>query len=416
MSAEAPRVASMHPAQNPLTGGGRPLRVLMVMHVPALMELGGARVQLELAEVLRARGCEVEVLSREELLGGRRRGRRGHSPDALARAAVGRVREIAAGFDVIDAHQGNLPVSKRRLGFEGLMVTRSVGLALMYADFRDASRRRWPETTRGHPLARPMRRWRKRRSMQLVRTTFRRGDMIIVPNEDERIYLQERLGVGEKTVVLPLGIAQRNLLTLQRTAETQSRAGERVAFIGEWNSRKGSHDWPEIVAQVLRRMPGVSFAFLGTRVPAETVRSALGANAASVEVVPSYASEDLPGLLDGVRAGALPSYIEGLGLGVLEKMAAGIPSVCYDVPGPRETIGRVDRSLLVPAGDTAAFAEKIVELLQLEARAYGDLSRRCSAVAEQFSWERIGAQTLAGYRERLAALEGSHASRPAGGA
>jgi glycosyltransferase involved in cell wall biosynthesis len=381
-----------------------PLRVLMVMHVPAQMELGAARVQLELAEVLQAHGCEVQVLDRGAILGSRERGRLGASPRAFAAAAVRRVRSIARDYDVIDAHQGDLPTSKSRLGFEGLMVTRSVGLAPLYAEFVRDSQRRWPETTKAHPLTRPARRWRKWHSLRQVMATLRSCDLLIVPNDDERAYLDDRMGLGGKTVVLPLGISQQRLLSLRTDAAHRAATGARVCFIGAWTARKGSRDWPEILAGVRRRMPETAFLFLGTHVAAPDVTAEMGLPPGDIEVVASYRSEQLPDLLGDVRVGALPSYIEGLGLGVLEKMAAGIPSVCYDVPGPRATMGAVDRRFLVPAGDTDAFAQRLVELLALDRESYEQLSERCREVAETFSWEKIGAGTLSAYHRSLEML------------
>jgi glycosyltransferase involved in cell wall biosynthesis len=378
----------------------------MVMHLPASLELGGARGQLELADVLREHGCEVEVMDRAAILGGRRGGRLGVSPDAFAAAAVRRVRAVADRFDVIDAHQGNLPFSKRRLGFDGLLVVRSVGLAPLYDDFVREAQSRWPTSTNARLFARPLRRWRKRRFLAHVARTFRLGDLIIVPNRDEKEYLANRLGAGEKTVVLPLGLSEKRLRELGGLTAGRVSTGPSVAFIGDWNARKGSHDWPDIFARVRGLRPDAEFTFLGTHVDAGELADQLGVDEGerSLRIVPSYDSAELCGLLEGVRAGALPSYIEGLGLGVLEKMAAGIPSVCYDVPGPRETIGRVDPSLLVPAGDTAAFAARLVELLALDDSSYGELSQRCRTVAESFSWRLIGRETLSAYREHLRML------------
>jgi glycosyltransferase involved in cell wall biosynthesis len=416
MNADAAQRASEHVRSGdaPTSSRGVPeagdhtLRVLMVMHLPASLELGGARVQLELAEVLRGHGCKVEVLDRDAILGGRRRGRLGVSPDAFAAAATRHVRSIAADFDVIDAHQGNLPVSKRRLAFNGLLVARSVGLAQLYADFVRESQSRWPTTTNVRLPARPVRRWRKRRFLRHVTETFRLSDLIVVPNEDEREYLARELQAGEKTVVLPLGLSEARLQDLGRLLGERTSTKPRVAFIGDWNARKGSHDWPDILARVRAGLPGASFAFLGTHAGREEVGRALGVedDDPAVDVVPSYSAPEVGELLRDVRAGALPSYVEGLGLGVLEKMAAGIPSVCYDVPGPRETIGRVDPTLLVAAGDTAAFATRLLELMTLEEPAYRQLSARCRAVAETFSWRLIGERTLAAYQQGRRLLAG----------
>lgn len=391
-----------------VTDSERPLRVLMVMHLRAMMELGGARVQLELAEVLREHGCHVRVLDRPELLGDRRHGRRGSAPTAFTAAAVRAVRKLAHEYDVVDAHQGNLPVAKSRLGLDGLLVTRSVGLAPFYADFERVAHLRWPSSRRGHLVARPLHAWRTRRFLRDVTKTFTLADLIVVPNADERAYLSERLGVGEKIEVFPLGIGERHLRRLASEREP-ALSSRRVAFIGDWNARKGSYDWPDIASRVRAAVPDASFSFLGTHAGANEVRRALGLADGVVDVVPSYRAEELSSLIEQIRVGALPSYIEGLGIGVVEKLAAGIPSVCYDVPGPRETVGRVDRRLLVPAGDTRAFAERLVEIMRLDERAYRELSDRCRAVAEQFSWRIIGERTLRAYRERLARLRAATA-------
>jgi glycosyltransferase involved in cell wall biosynthesis len=385
----------------------RRLRVLMVMHMVDSRDLGGARVQLELADELRASGCQVRVLARDEILGGRRQGRLGVSSAAFAAAAVRRVREIAHDYDVIDAHQGNLPVSKRHLNFDGLMVTRSVGLVPLYTEFARTARRRWPNAKRGRFPARELRRWRAWRFMRQTRTTLKLCDLINVANVDEQAYLEEHFGLGKKTVVFGLGIEERRLNDLAGALQGRGPGDRRIAFIGTWTARKGAYDWPDIVARVRRLVPDVSFVFLGTHVGQGELERTLGLTASALTVVPSYTSEQLGSLLGGVRVGALPSYIEGFGIGVVEKMAAGIPSVCYDVPGPRETIGRVAPQLLVPPGDTAAFAERLVELLELDAAAYRELSSRCRSVAKQFSWHVIAAQTLSTYRERLAALRGT---------
>jgi glycosyltransferase involved in cell wall biosynthesis len=210
--------------------------------------------------------------------------------------------------------------------------------------------------------------------------------------------------------VIPNGMSEQRLAELSHLVDEPR--GPRVAFIGDWSPRKGSRDWPDIAAYVARRLPEVSFAFLGTRVGAADVARVVGIDEERLDVVPFYRSQELGELLRGVRVGALPSYIEGFGLGVLEKMAAGIPSVCYDVPGPRETIGQVESRLLVPAGDTHAFAERLVELLTSDETSYRQLSQRCRAAAQRFSWHPIGRDTLAAYRERLGMLDRSAARAP----
>src|SRR5947209_17738731 len=104
----------------------RPLRILMVCHMPWSRNLGGARVQVELADEFRALGHQVEKFSYEDAFP-KGRSRLGDllDPRAFPRRARAFVQNRRADFDVIDAHQGNLPYSKPDLGFSGLLVVRS---------------------------------------------------------------------------------------------------------------------------------------------------------------------------------------------------------------------------------------------------------------------------------------------------
>jgi hypothetical protein len=47
-------------------------------------------------------------------------------------------------FDIVDAHQGDLPYSKQALNFKGLLVTRSVGLYTFYEEFARQERQQYP--------------------------------------------------------------------------------------------------------------------------------------------------------------------------------------------------------------------------------------------------------------------------------
>jgi glycosyltransferase involved in cell wall biosynthesis len=122
-----------------------------------------------------------------------------------------------------------------------------------------------------------------------------------------------------------------------------------------------------------------------------------------IRVVPRFESDELPALLAEATVAGFPSYIEAFGLGVLELMAAGVPTVAYDIPGPRETLGRVGAGLLVPVGKPEALSGRIGELLDDEAL-YQKVAHRCEAEAQHFSWDFLADQTVEIYRERLDAM------------
>jgi glycosyltransferase involved in cell wall biosynthesis len=114
----------------------------------------------------------------------------------------------------------------------------------------------------------------------------------------------------------------------------------------------------------------------------------------------------LPGLLGNCAVALFPSYIEGFGLAVLEQLAAGLPTIAYDVPGPRQILQSQRTRLLTPAGDTAAIAARAVEILSLSVPEYEKLSAECRAIAGGYRWSRIARDTIDQYSIALQSLNG----------
>jgi glycosyltransferase involved in cell wall biosynthesis len=179
-----------------------------------------------------------------------------------------------------------------------------------------------------------------------------------------------------------------------------------VAFIGSWSLRKGRADWPHIVRHIREHVPGVRFAFLGTGTPRETVLAELGLdrNCNFVTVVPSYQSFELPRLLATATAGAFPSYAEAFGFGVVELLAAGLPTIAYAASGPRETLEPLSYPALVPVGNANALAGRLAEILRLDRHEYLRQSAESAARATDFHWRDIARATAAAYEEALGAL------------
>src|SRR5205823_6602478 len=143
-----------------------------------------------------------------------------------------------------------------------------------------------------------------------------------------------------------------------------------ICFLGMWSVRKGSRDWPEIIRAILNVVPDARFAFLGTISDEQTVlRDLQLSSRASTRCVISYEPQELPNLIAECAVGLFPSYIEGFGISVIEQLAAGIPTIAYDVPGPHH-ISWNDREFLVPAGDTKSLASRAIETLRMKEADY----------------------------------------------
>jgi glycosyltransferase involved in cell wall biosynthesis len=173
-----------------------------------------------------------------------------------------------------------------------------------------------------------------------------------------------------------------------------------------WGLRKGARDWPEIVRAILRAEPSARFAFLGTMTDQQTVlRDLQLTSSESIRCLTSYDPKELPRLIGGSVVGLFPSYIEGFGISVLEQLACGIPTIAYDVSGPRHIFAASGARFLVPAGNVKAMTDRALEILRMNESDYSALSAKCRQIAETFRWEQIASDTI---REYAAALPGQN--------
>lgn len=389
-----------------------PLRILMVSHLPWTRELGAAKVQVELADELRELGHHVDAFcvtdAFREPAGGRVASHARYQ--LFPWRARAHVRGVASEYDVIDALQSSLPFSKRSLGFDGLLVTRSTGLSSLYDEWLRIQRERWPDTKNGRALGRLLRRQKSAVGRRRCRSSLDHADLISLLNRHELRHVREKMASGERAVLLQHGLSRDRFGafdTSRERAEIRLRNRE-VVFVGQWIPRKGARELGDIVARVMRRVPGVRFSFLGTGCSEQDVRRQLGVGAdEAIRVVPRFASEDLPDLLSGATVGCLPSHLEGFPFSILEQLAAGLPTVAYDVPGPGETLELVDPTLLVPESDTRAFAGRIVDVVERNEAEYRALSDHSVAVAKRFRWDQIAAETADVYAAWLEKLRTS---------
>jgi glycosyltransferase involved in cell wall biosynthesis len=99
-------------------------------------------------------------------------------------------------------------------------------------------------------------------------------------------------------------------------------------------------------------------------------------------------------LLQSTWANIFPSPKEGWGITIIEAAASGTPSLASDSPGLRDSVRHGDTGYLVPHGDPAALASRMLELAgapELVAR-LGAQGRR---FAERLTWESAAEQTEA---------------------
>ena len=111
--------------------------------------------------------------------------------------------------------------------------------------------------------------------------------------------------------------------------------------------------------------------------------------------------EDVATLLFASNLGVLSSKAEGFANAILEYMAAGLPVVATDAGGVREAIAEGESGFIVPSGDDATMAERIIQVLNDDETARVMGARGKAITAEKFSSDRHLRNTLELYEELL---------------
>jgi len=113
-------------------------------------------------------------------------------------------------------------------------------------------------------------------------------------------------------------------------------------------------------------------------------------------------SDDMPSVLRRAHIACLPSYREGLPRALLEAAASGLPIVTTDVPGCREVVRDGYNGYLVPPREPGALADALEKLITCTPAERERMGRRGRAlVLEQFTLDRVVAETLKLYRTRM---------------
>jgi glycosyltransferase involved in cell wall biosynthesis len=241
--------------------------------------------------------------------------------------------------------------------------------------------------------------WERRSRRQLIRQanlTLAGADLINVCNAIERDILVGHGHQAGKICIFPYGLFPERLAAFQSDPCVLPDPPV-VGFVGTFDPRKGMCEFPSLVDRVVRRTPRATFRLLGTAgmVPdADGVRRYFPQQLwPRLEIFPRYAPNELPGLLAGVSVGMFPSRFESFGYGVLEMLAAAVPVIAYDAPGPHVMLPPECRVRVGAVGD---MADRIIALL-LDPIQLLSARRAARERSREFAWEDIACRTANRY-------------------
>lgn len=386
------------------------MKILVCSPNPLDPRLGAPKVIIEVAECMNRQGEDCRLVSDTEVCPGIGRYHGMRRALEYSRALREFVRKAGPDYDVVDYDHAFLPYSRSEFSPRALLVARSVLLA-QHFDRIALPRFRRLRSQLGAWVKGPVR--FAERSLTSVRAdlTCAQADLINVSNEHDRAELRRRGFADGRIVVIPFGLTRERLAAFDGLDAAVPPGPPRVAFVGTFDARKGGAELPEIVEEVARAVPEVKFKLLGARyrTEAETLAFFPQRLHRHLELVSRYAPEELPRLLSDCAAGIFPSHVEGFGFGVLEMLAAGLPVIAYDAPGPPMML---PPPYLAPRGDARELSRRLAALLR-DPAGLASARRWARNRAADFGWEEFARRTVQAYATGLEKLRSAGPPREA---
>ncbi len=165
-------------------------------------------------------------------------------------------------------------------------------------------------------------------------------------------------------------------------------------YVGRLKRYKGISLAIEALALARRQRPDLRLEIAGTGdYRAELERLVARLDLDKAVTFHGFVSEERKiDLMRWAWANVFPSPKEGWGITIVEAAACGTPSLASDSPGLRDSVRHGDTGFLVPHGDVAGLAGRMVELADSPALV-ARLGNRARAFAERLTWERTATDT-----------------------
>jgi glycosyltransferase involved in cell wall biosynthesis/O-antigen/teichoic acid export membrane protein len=163
-----------------------------------------------------------------------------------------------------------------------------------------------------------------------------------------------------------------------------------VLYLGRLKAYKSVHVLLEAFRKVVERVPNAELVIAGTGEEEKRLKQ-LAWNlriADRVRFAGKVSEEEKIELFRRAWVFANPSLMEGWGITTIEANACGTPVVAANVPGLRDSVQNPHTGYLVTHGDSAAFADKLVVLLE-DAHLRDAMSQEAMRWASQFEWKKV---------------------------
>lgn len=234
----------------------------------------------------------------------------------------------------------------------------------------------------------------------------RRATTVLLSTEAAATKLERRASLQALVHELPHGIDDR----VWRPAP-DAPVKQTVLFLANLEVRKGIHVLLDAFEVLAARLPQARLRIAGDGPERAAVERRLhvSASADRVELLGRVDRERALALMQSCDVYCLPSYAEPFGITAVEAMACGRPVVATAAGGLQHLVPDAG-GRRVPAGDPAALAGALEELLG-DPRLRQAMGAHNRALVEQrFAWSRVGDRLEQLYAEAVSAARASAAS------
>lgn len=361
------------------------MKILFCLRSPLNKELGASKTLIELAEELEQIGWNCTLIEPKDIAINQNEKEQKQNYAENLRLYL---KQNAAKYDIVEYEHCYLPFPRHEFPSKTLFVARSQLLGHHFIKIKVPRSQNWKSKI-NYFLTGWQDLQKRKANVAIAQKTIEEADLVTVLNfDDEKELINNNIN-PEKIVVIPNGLSGETR-ALFNNISSEIPAQPKIVFVGSFINRKGATDIPKIFQQINQKIPDSTFLLLGTGANIEQVLSKFPSFLHNkIDVIPYYKATELPSLLADCSVGIFPSYIEAFGLGVLEMLAASIPVIAYNSPGPPMML---PEKYLVSCGDFQEISVRVVKLLKnhdelMQARKWAKQR------SQDFCWYKIAKKT-----------------------